>query len=285
LKGFLKKYGKYILALFIVFVIIIPMGINFLFKLESPVSFFAAEWSAGEVLNFYGSLVASGATIIGVYLSIDYAQRNYREDEKNRIRPYLALTHIRSRSNYNFVIGKNNENEPVQHAQDTYKEFRLERVYIILSKDGIAFKDGLDDRQRQLLVQYGLRWEAMESGYRLMYKDFVSLPFEVENVGMGPALDLKIAFYKITSSEHKGASVYTLKPNDKIYFHIFSELEDDALLGQYVIDLRYQDIQGTQFTQKYPTYFERKEELNNRVSQIVDFTGKQEILLEEIQDG
>jgi hypothetical protein len=280
MKSFIKRYWKYFLIGFIIFAVGIPFLINLAFKVNAPM-LLVAEWSAGDVLSFYGSLVASVATIIGVYLSIDYAQRNYREDEKNRIKPYLALTHIQSRSTYNLFGGKNSENELLQGTQSIYKEFRLERVYIILSKDGIVFKDGLDDRQRQLLKQAGLRWEATEIGYKLISSDFISLPFEVDNVGMGPALDLKIAFYKNTSSEHKGVSVYTLKPSSKIYFHILSELEDDALLGHYVIDFRYRDIQGTHFTQKYPIYFERKAEYSNRVSQIVDFTGKQEILQEE----
>jgi hypothetical protein len=281
LKGFLKSYGKYLLAGFIVFVIIIPVLINCLFKLEAPVSFLVAEWSAGDALSFYGALIASVATIIGVYLSIDYAQQNYREDAKSRIKPYLALTHIVSRSKYDFFGPENNNSTITPTQTELYTEFRLDRVYIVLSKKGIEFKDGLTSQQQQLLEQVGCTWKAHGTGYVLVSTDYVSLPFEVDNVGNGAALNFKIAFYKKDSAEHKGVSLYTLKSNSTVYFHIFSELEDDGLLGDYVLDLRYHDIQGTYYAQKYPLHFERRAE-DNKVSQTIDLTGQQEVIKEEI---
>ena len=60
----------------IIFLFIIPLVINWLFKVASPIELFVAEWEAGDALSFYGALLASVATIIGVYLSILYAQKN-----------------------------------------------------------------------------------------------------------------------------------------------------------------------------------------------------------------
>lgn len=141
MKNSIKKYAIWLLI--IIFVIVIPVIINSLFKCPSPVGFLAAEWTAGDMLGFYGALLASVATIIGVYLSIEYAQRNYREDEQNRVRPYLALTYIRTKSNCNLFGGSNDSSSSNQRSEELYKEFRLDKVYIIISKDGIAFKDGL----------------------------------------------------------------------------------------------------------------------------------------------
>lgn len=280
MKDILKKYWKFILVGFIIFIIIIPAIINWLFKLSSPIDFFVAEWSAGDVLSFYGALLASVATIAGVYLSIEYAQRNYREDERNKIRPYFALTHIHSKSKFNFLCIPGNNSQQDQ-SENLYTEFRLDKVYVVISKKGIEFKTGLTNQQQQLLAQSGFTWKPVEKGIRLVATDYISLPFEVDNVGNGSAIDLQLVVYREGSDVHKGANLYTLKPTDSVYFHIFSELEDDGLLGNYMLELRYYDILGTHYAQKYPLSVERQSEYNNRVSQTIDFTGAQEIVQEE----
>ena len=89
MRKYLSKYKWQIILAFTVFIVIIPAVINWFFKLESPCNFFVAEWGAGDVLDFYGAMLASVTTILGVYISIEYAQRNYRIDEANRVKPYL----------------------------------------------------------------------------------------------------------------------------------------------------------------------------------------------------
>lgn len=69
MKQYFLKYKWQIAILSFVFIIIIPVIINVLFKFESPCSFLVAEWKAGDVLGFYGTLLASVTTIIGVYIS------------------------------------------------------------------------------------------------------------------------------------------------------------------------------------------------------------------------
>ena len=146
MKSFLSKHKWKLLLAFIIFIVAIPLGINSLFKLTSPLDIFVAEWEAGDALAFYGVMLASATTIIGVYISIEYAQRNYRVDEANRVKPYLALTHYKSHSKINLLSGLNlgqlNGNVDEQ-SQDTfaYKEYRLEKVYIIIGQSAIEFKD------------------------------------------------------------------------------------------------------------------------------------------------
>lgn len=272
-----KPKWKLLLA-FIIFIVAIPLGINSLFKLTSPLDIFVAEWTAGDMLGFYGALLASVATIIGVYLSIEYAQKNYREDEQNRVRPYLALTYIRTKSNCNLFGGSNDSSSSNQRSEELYKEFRLDKVYIIISKDGIAFKDGLTSQQQELLEKAGFSWKGTENGYILVATDYVSLPFEVDNVGNGAAIELKLGLYRNDSDKHRGVRLYTLKPSDKIYFHVFSELEDDSLYGDYTLEFKYRDIQGTNYSQVYPFSIQKE---NGKVKQTIDLTGKQEIVKED----
>ena len=110
MKSFLSKHKWKLLLAFIIFIVAIPFGINSLFKLTSPLDIFVAEWEAGDALAFYGVMLASATTIIGVYISIEYAQRNYRVDEAIMVKTYLALTDYKFHSKINicsvFYVGE-----------------------------------------------------------------------------------------------------------------------------------------------------------------------------------
>jgi len=163
MKVFLSKYKWKLLLAFAIFIVAIPLGINSLFKLTSPLNIFIAEWGAGDALAFYGVMLASATTIIGVYISIEYAQRNYRIDEANRVKPYLALTHYKSHSKANLfsnLAPGQTEKSIGEQDQGTseYEEYRLERVYIIIDQATIEFRDRLSDAQQQRLKSGGFEW-------------------------------------------------------------------------------------------------------------------------------
>ncbi len=101
MKVWLKNNKWYLLLFVIVFIILIPLGINIAFKQKTSVELLSAEWDANAALGFYAALLASLITVYGVFLSIQYAQKNYREDIKNRVLPYIAVTHYKSKSKIN----------------------------------------------------------------------------------------------------------------------------------------------------------------------------------------
>ena len=281
MKSFLSKHKWKLLLAFIIFIVAIPLGINSLFKLTSPLDIFVAEWEAGDALAFYGVMLASATTIIGVYISIEYAQRNYRVDEANRVKPYLALTHYKSHSKINLLSGLNlgqlNGNVDEQ-SQDTfaYEEYRLEKVYIIIGQSTIEFKDKLSTAQQERLQSGGFEWCNQGGGcHSLQAHSFVSMPFEVENVGNGAATNTMIAFYK-KGEKRKGVSLYTLKQGNSFYFHIFCDDEDIVEGTDYVIELLYGDIIGNYYSQKYPVAFGKDAE-TKRFCTTVDLSGKQEL--------
>lgn len=78
----MKKHKK--LIAFITFMIIfgIPFIIHILFKLRSNIDFFVAEWSAGELLSYYGSILAFLGTVILGALSLYQNQIIKRESDK-----------------------------------------------------------------------------------------------------------------------------------------------------------------------------------------------------------
>lgn len=281
MKAFLSKYKWKLLLAFAIFIVAIPLGINSLFKLTSPLNIFIAEWGAGDALAFYGVMLASATTIIGVYISIEYAQRNYRIDEANRVKPYLALTHYKSHSKANLFsdlapgqteksIGEQNQ------GTSEYEEYRLERVYIIIDQATIEFRDRLSDAQQQRLKSGGFEWCNQGGGcHTLQARTFVSMPFEVENVGNGAATNTMVAFYK-KGEKRKGVSLYTIKQGASFYFHIFCDDANIVKGNDYIIELLYGDIIGNYYSQKYPVVFDEDAE-TKRFCTTVDLSGKQEL--------
>jgi len=60
-----KKWWFWLFAI-IIFMIIIPFSINWLFKQSFGIEWLAAEWTAGEALTYYGTILGAGATIWAV---------------------------------------------------------------------------------------------------------------------------------------------------------------------------------------------------------------------------
>ena len=148
MKSFLSKHKWKLLLAFIIFIVAIPFGINSLFKLTSPLDIFVAEWEAGDALAFYGVMLASATTIIGVYISIEYAQRNYRVDEVNRVKPY-------ARQSVDAIFSKL---EPKMGRKS---------VQIIFNKDEGTMRS----------VWANARYDSSEYGTKLLDKLFGGAPF------------------------------------------------------------------------------------------------------------
>lgn len=278
MKAFLAKYKWKLLCAFVLLVIVVPVAINCLFKIKSPYNFFVAEWGAGDVLAFYGAMLASATTIIGVYISIEYAQRNYRVDEANRVRPYFALTHYRARSKANLLVMPDfnpvdeDADEPLQSS---YEEYKVQRVYVIIKKEEILYMGELPKELKKQVKFSGYERSNSNNGIQIRRRrDYISLPFDAVNVGNGAATNTMIAVYK-EGGEFKGINLYTIKQEDAFYFHIYYYNPDAVAGDSYIIELRYNDILGNHYSQKYPLTV-IKNAGTERPSATIDFTGKQE---------
>ena len=78
-----------ILVISVVGLVVVPLLINFLFKMDFGIELLRAEWDAGDALSFYGGLLAALLAVYGVYLSIDYSKRIYRDDLRNQVLPFF----------------------------------------------------------------------------------------------------------------------------------------------------------------------------------------------------
>lgn len=276
MKNFFAKHKWALLGSFVFFVIVVPALINWVFKLHTPYNFLVAEWSAGDVLSFYGAMLASVATIVGVYLSIDYAQRNYREDEANRVRPYLALTHYKSksRSSLSSLLFEPSGNEDNRSSDEYYEEYKFNKVFIVIKSDGIVFTDDLSKSQKQSLKAGGIGLVQDNSNNRsLRPQNLVSMPFEIENVGSGAAVNTTIVFYR-KGEKRRGANVFTIKTGESIYCHIFCGEQNPSLYGEYVLEFIYGDILGNCYSQKYNVEFGINSE-SGKFFNGIDLAGKQ----------
>ena len=78
----MKNHKK--LIAFTIFMVIfgVPLIIHILFKLHPNVDFFVAEWTAGELLSYYGSILAFLGTVILGALSLYQNQIIKQESDK-----------------------------------------------------------------------------------------------------------------------------------------------------------------------------------------------------------
>ena len=74
---------------FIVLIFVIPFLINLAFKCDS-IKWLSAEWSAGDVLGFYGSILGFG----GVAWTLYEQRKQSEKDEIIRYKPILDITKV-----------------------------------------------------------------------------------------------------------------------------------------------------------------------------------------------
>ena len=78
----------------IILVVGVPFIINECYKKNDG---YITVWNAADLLSYYGTIVAAGIGIVGVYFTVYIANKNYRDDAKNRILPYIAINVINVR--------------------------------------------------------------------------------------------------------------------------------------------------------------------------------------------
>ena len=68
------------IILLVILLVIIPLIINNLYKYDFGIELFRCEWSAGDMLSFYGSILGGLLTLVGVIITIKY-ERNSKLEE------------------------------------------------------------------------------------------------------------------------------------------------------------------------------------------------------------
>ena len=194
----LKRHKIPIAIISFVIIFGVPLIIHILFKIKAPNSFWVAEWSAGDLLSYYGSILAFlGTVVLGILalyqnhiIKIEADRRTelleQREYEKNMPK-FIATPTGRNgfTSNLRFSIRNISENlasevelydikilkpnnEIFWHTEKTYKqsaissneEFRIELDNSSIREDGYTFS-----LEMQCIDKFNTKHKYMIKGF------------------------------------------------------------------------------------------------------------------------
>lgn len=194
----LKRHKILITIISFVIIFGVPLIIHVLFKIKAPNSFLVAEWSAGDLLSYYGSILAFlGTVVLGILalyqnhiIKIEADRRTelleQREYEKNMPKFIAAPNGCNGfTSNLRFSIRNISENlasevefydikilkpnnEIFWHTEKTYKqsaissneEFRIELNNPPIREDGYTFS-----LEMQCIDKFNAKHKYMIKGF------------------------------------------------------------------------------------------------------------------------
>ena len=269
---------KILLGLGAAFVLVgIPILINECYKAGGG---YVTIWEAPDVLSYYGTVVGAIVGVLGVYLTVCVSNKNYRDDARNRILPYIAINVMNIRQPDPFFQGLGEEDYAMM-GNDPIIEQSLEgkawnhRYFVIDGKGKIRVAEQLSDDESERLKETAVTWiRAKDGKMYIRDADVVSMPFVMDNIGNGAAKNLRMSFSYLNSKQFFKTEII-LKPNERFYVHIFSEKEFKTIEGDYVFSVYYEDISGNEYEQLFPV--EIVEENGNRYKRIMT-NGKQRLL-------
>lgn len=277
------KKKKWLIVLVVTVIILalvigVPLAINELYK-KGPG--YITVWDGADMLSYYGTLLGACGAVIGVYWSIHAAQKNYREDVRTRVLPYIVVSPLERNAKISWLEpSSNTESEnSITNNESFYEEYKVEKLYFIIELDGVKIKYKLNSHQQNLIKNAGREWQKITKGLSaLVTTKFFSIPLEIENGGNGTAINLRMGLNNRDTDSQKFTYPLSLKQGQTFYLHIFSELTFEEIDKCYTLDFNYEDIYGNGYRQSFPVSFGKDE--NDREWQSIDLVGKQECLRE-----
>lgn len=275
-----------VLAAFVLLVFGIPILINRAYQLPALTSWLVMSWDAKDVLNYYGVIVGAIVAGAGVAFSVLYSQKNYkyiqeqyRDDLRNRVLPYFAITMQREKYDRTYFTSFPDEIEKSRETNDVdadtgYRKYALNQIYFVLSSSGIQPRVALSERDQNLLEHAGDLWEKTAKGvYTLTSKQIISMPLLFQDVGLGIAVETRIGFNKV-GDDCKYIAPVVISKETPFPVHIYCGAVCDAVYGEYNLDIVYKDILGNRYRQRYPITLEKTKD--GKIAEKLNFVGKQE---------
>ena len=261
MKNWMKNNYK-ILSVVLGFVLIGPIVINYLFKLQAPLDIFVAEWDASSILSYYGTIIAAVIAIYGIYITLQYSQKNYKDDVRNRSMPFIVIEMLKTSSCRSLM--KQNSTENVAELVEGYREYKLTDYYCVLNQGNIIYKTGLTKSQQEILDNGGTKWVSSNNGNSVqVVVNVICLPLEIENIGNGTAIRMRYGVNRKQTSEadRKYLPTLSLKTGVPMMLHIFSDdcSKDSLNLGGYVLSFYYEDIYSNRYEQHFDINIEYDE--------------------------
>lgn len=236
-----------------ILVFVVPIIINECYKANSG---YLTMWTAADMLSYYGTILAASGAVIGVFLSIQYSQKQYKEDTRHRALPYLTINKLGRKCVDPFyqawyeddLKSQEDETDHQNMIKDalTYKEYKHDKNYFVINNNEIYFTEKLSDNQEKNKI-FDLPQEIKSELGELGDTNIYYYPYEVQNVGNGCAINLNIVFEKGT----KSASTFFLSApvNSTTYVGLLFENLYEKSIGNYKLKFFYEDIYGQKYQQ------------------------------------
>lgn len=280
------KRNWIVMVILLILIIVGPLAINWLFKQKAPIEVLVAEWDASAALEYYGAVIGAAIAVYGVFLTIRYSQKNYKEDVRNRTLPFITLTMLKTKS-YKKLFPVNAIENRNREKEEGYFEYKLQDYYCILENGMVGYQTGLSERQQEILNNAGTKWVSSPSGGSLVVVNDICVPIEIENVGNGTAIRLRYGLNKkgISEKDRRYLPVISLKPENPILLHIFSEdcSKESNNLGEYILSFYYEDIFSNRYKQDFEVMIEYND-VKNCPMVSVDMSHKQNFLGEKYNE-
>lgn len=254
MKKFLCKHKKQIsnivgwTVVAIAFAVVIPIGINWIYKTPASLPVFAMDWEAKDVLAFYGSLLGAVATIFALTSTIKFTVNNQKEERKLSVKPYLETR------KYNYTdIEKISDDKDilsleVRKSIVSYQSGLPKRIVEMKSRLEKP-KDISKTPQLEQIIFYSQEKEFFEDNYLLFY--------EIANCGAGNAINVVL---KINNREILPSFCVTTDSYKKLMLVLNADLLEGTEKNEcsLKIQLQYSDIASlAEYCQKEEIIFLR----------------------------
>lgn len=261
---------KRIVGIIISAIIIGPIVIHIFYKLHGP-EWIVAEWSAGDILQYYGMILTTVIAIGGLFLTFQDNRNGIREQSRLDQLPYFSLTTFNCRVR-NPLLGTTTDKEIVSKAEKNLKpndnkekyyyiEEKINSAFLIIRNRKAFIETHLSENDKKLIINGGYEEQRINSGrFELVNKPMTYVPFLLRNVGKGAAIDFRIGFNVLIDGELKNPqylSSTSINVEEEFYLGLFSNHEDNNE-GEYLLEIVYNDIFDNQYKQS--TIFKVKTE-------------------------
>lgn len=228
----------------IIFVVVVPIIINECYKANSG---YMTIWGAADVLSYYGTLIAAAGAAIGVYSSIKYSHRQYREDKRRDVLPYLIINVLDKKGINPFDIGWYGEDaigEEQNKEKDalTYKEFSNKDNFFIFKKGNMSYARKLTKEQKEDRTIY-MSDESIEKLGGMWKNNNFYIPIKIKNVGKGCAINTTVTIEPSGKRKSAESPPVSVPVGEEIYVGLLFYI-DDGLADTYGFIIRYSDIYG-----------------------------------------
>ena len=248
------------LCAIIVFVVGVPIIINESYKANSG---YVTLWTAADVLSYYGAIIASLGAAIGVFASLRYSHKQYREDKRRDVLPYFAINILGNNRIDPFLSALFSDDGKLEEEQEnrtrddlTYREFIFNECFFVFENGTIKYTRKLSEEQEDAR-KMGITIRG-NGGTEIWKNNIIYIPIKAVNVGNGCAINTTITIQAIGNKNITVTSIPISIPVKEEMYAGLLFYGDEKLLGEYSYIMRYYDIHGNQYEHQKPIKMERR---------------------------